>query len=244
MNRKFTGLSLALAVAFSVAGFAQNGGAAAPAGAGASPAAPAASAPAPIPAAGPTKVGIINYQAAVLNTTEGKRDWEALQKKYEPKTQELQKANQEVEELKKKLQGQVTDEERANLTKQLEQKQRNLQHNLESAQADFQGEQGELMNRLGGKVAPVLEKWAKDNGYGVILDVSNPQTSGVLWAMPSTDITEAVVRAYDTAMPAAPSATTGAARPPAQRPAAPAATAQRPASATPTKSSATPPKQQ
>jgi len=243
MNRKFTGLSLALAVAFSVAALAQNGGAAAPAGAGATPA------PAPsVPASGPTKVGIVNYQAVILNTAEGKRDWEALQKKYEPKTQELQKSNAEVEDIKKKLQGQVSDDDRANLTKSLEQKQRNLQHNLESAQADFQGEQGELMNRLGNKVAPVLEKYAKDNGYGVILDVSNPQTSGVLWAMPSTDITEAVVKAYDTAMPAAPSATQGATaapRPAAPRPAASGTTAQRPASAAaPTKSGTTPPKQQ
>src|SRR5271155_1340917 len=57
--------------------------------------APAATGPAP------TKIGIINIQAAIVNTNEGQRDFQALEKKMEPKKAELQKASADVEDLKK-----------------------------------------------------------------------------------------------------------------------------------------------
>jgi outer membrane protein len=71
-----------------------------------------------------------------------------------------------------------------------------------------------------------LEKYAKANGYAVVLDVSNPQTP-VLWANQGTVITKELVDAFNTENPAtAPSkpATGAAARPSAPRPAAPRAT--------------------
>jgi outer membrane protein len=53
----------------------------------------------------------------------------------------------------------------------------------------------------------VLDKYAKDNGFGVILDVSSQQTP-VLWASNATDITGEIVKLYDAAAgtPAAPAA--------------------------------------
>jgi outer membrane protein len=42
-----------------------------------------------------------------------------------------------------------------------------------------------------------LDKYAKANGYSLILDVSN-QNSPVLWAGASTDVTKAIVDEYNT----------------------------------------------
>ena len=64
----------------------------------------------------------------------------------------------------------------------------------------------------------VIDKYAKDNGYALILDVSNPQTP-VVFAASSIDITREVIDLYDKNAPAA---TTSAAPAPA-KPAAPAA---------------------
>ena len=66
----------------------------------------------------------------------------------------------------------------------------------------------------------VLEKYAAANNYAVVLDVSNPQTSPVLWATQGTVITKELVDAYDKENPA------GAAAP---KPAGAAGTTQRPA---------------
>ena len=42
----------------------------------------------------------------------------------------------------------------------------------------------------------VIEKYAKDNGYTMILDVSNPNTP-VLYASSAIDITQDIVSLYD-----------------------------------------------
>jgi len=42
----------------------------------------------------------------------------------------------------------------------------------------------------------VIEKYAKDNGYTMILDVSNPNTP-VLYASSAIDITQDIVGLYD-----------------------------------------------
>ena len=214
MTSTFTRIAFGIAVVLSVTAFAQNGGAAA---ATTSPAAtaPATSAPAT------TKIGIIDIQRAILTTNEGKRDFDALNKKFEPKQAELSKSNTEIQDLQKQLQTQgdkMNEDAHAALVKNIEQKQRALQQNAEAAQTDFQGEQNEIATRIGKKFMSVLDKYAKDNGYSVILDVSNPQTP-VLWAnMQQVDVTEAVVTAYNAqAGVAAP--TTASNAPSATRPA-------------------------
>jgi outer membrane protein len=76
------------------------------------------------------------------------------------------------------------------------------------------------MQELGGKMMAVLEKYATQNAFAVVLDVSNPQTP-VLWAASAVDITNDIVKLYDQAYPGAagapavPAAKPAAARPPA-----------------------------
>lgn len=207
MKFKQTRIVLALAAVLSVGALAQTGAAATPA-----PSVPAPSAAAP-------KIGIINMQQAILASNEGRRDFESLQKKFEPKQTELKGMNDEVEGLKKQLNTQgdkLNDEARANLVKTIESKQKSLQRSLEDAQGDFQSQQNDILNRVGQKMMEVLDKYAKDNGYTMILDVSNPQ-SPVLWAGASSDVTKAIVDAYNTqsgvAAPAATSRPSASAKP-------------------------------
>ena len=173
-------------------------------------------------AAGP-KIGIINIQQAIIGTNEGQRDFSALQKKFEPKQNELNALNKEIENLQNQLRTQgekMNDDARNTLTKNIETKQKTLQREAEDAQGDFQNQQGEIANRIGGKLMEVIDKYAKQNGYQMILDVSNPQ-SPVLWANNQTDVTKDIVEAYNAqsgvAAPPAPAAGASAA-PSAPRP--------------------------
>ena len=205
MKRKFAPYMLTLFVAISLTALAQTA------------ARPAAPPPAPAGPA-PTKIGIINIELAIIGSNEGQRDFAALQKRFEPKQNELQTMNKEVEDLKKELNtkgDKYNDDARANLVKSIEQKQKVLQRSLEDAQNDFQTQQKELANAIGRKILQTLDKYAKDNGYAVILDVSNPQTP-VLWAGTSVDVTKDIVDAYNVESkvpappPPAPSAAAGA----------------------------------
>ena len=70
------------------------------------------------------------------------------------------------------------------------------------SQAEFQQAEQDVINRIGSKMVAVLEKYANANGFAVVLDVSNPQTSPVLWATQGTVITKELVDAYDKENPA------------------------------------------
>lgn len=234
MKSMLTRVLLAAAFAFSITALAQNSTAAAAPAGGASPAASPAAAPAsPAPAAPApvatnatgTKIGTINVEQAIFATNEGQRDFEALSKKLEPKQSELKNANDEIEGLKKQLntQGEKLNEQtRSGLVKQIEQKQKSLDRTVQDARDDAQNQQNEIAQRILQKMAPILVKYAGENGFGVIIDTSNPWPNGpVLWAGPSVDITKAVVDAYN--------AQSGVAAPP---PSAPRAAPSRPAGTT------------
>lgn len=151
------------------------------------------------------KVAIVNIQDAIANTNEGKKELDALQQRFSPKQAELKTQNDEVENLKKQLQAQgdkLSEDERNNRVKTLEVKQKSLQRNFEDAQNEFQQAEQEVVNRLGKKMLDVLEKYAKSNGYSMVLDVSNPQTP-VLYASPGANITKELVEAYNAESPAA-----------------------------------------
>jgi outer membrane protein len=188
---------LATAVVLSVAALAQTDGAAAPL-----PAAPSATAPAATTASpGGTKIGTINIEQAIFASNEGQRDFEALNKKLEPKQNELKGMNDELESLKKQLNTQgekLNDEARGTLVKQIEQKQKALERSVQDAREDAGNQQNEIAQRILQKMAPLLVKYAGDNGFGLIIDTSKPWPDGpVLWAGAAVDITKPVVDVYN-----------------------------------------------
>lgn len=229
MTSKFARILLTAAFSLSLLAVAQTKPAAA-AGADPTPGPTATTAPTG------TKIGTINIEQAIFSTNEGQRDFDALRKKLEPKDAELKSMSEEVDSLKKQLSTQgdkLNDEARGTLVKQVEQKQKSLERAMQDARDDAQSQQNEIAQRILQKMAPMLVKYAGDNGFGVIMDTSNPWPNGpVLWAGPSVDITKAVVDAYNAKSgvpapaPEAPKAGTnrpgGAARPapPTAKPAA------------------------
>lgn len=202
MTRKLTYFVLPALLALSALaqnGTAANTGAAAPAGA---------------------KIGIINIQQAIIGTNEGQRDFGDLSKKFQPTQDKLNTLNKEIESLQNQLRTQgdkMNEDARTTLTKSIEGKQKTLQREAEDAQGDFQNQQGEIANKIGGKMMDVLDKFAKQNGFMVIFDVSNPQ-SPVLWANNATDVTKEIVDAYNAQSGVAAPTTPATGAPTAPRP--------------------------
>jgi outer membrane protein len=173
-------------------------------------------APAPAAPAGPAKIAVIAFQAAVAQTNEGQRNFADLQKKYAPKREQLQALNTEVGTLTKELQLQgdkLSDEQRTTRTRTLEEKKKKLQRDAEDAENEFKSESQEVFNALASKVYEVLLSYAQQQGYSVVLDVSQEQNP-VLYASQSTNITKVIIDAYNVK--------SGVPAPPAQPAAAPA----------------------
>jgi outer membrane protein len=221
MTSKFLRVVLAVAVTFAISALAQTGSAATPSDPAGKPASTAA-APATTTGVGTgTKVGAINIEGAIFGSNEGRRDLEALQKKFEPKQSELKNQNDELEGLKKQLttqQDKLNEEALANLKKQIESKQKVFDRAVQDAQEDFGAQQQEIFGRILQKVAPVVVKYSQDNGFGMIIDTSKAWPQGpVLIAGDGVDITKAVIDIYNTQSGVAAPASTGAAKPAAPR---------------------------
>ena len=176
---------------------------------------PAAAAP-----AGPPKIAVIAFQAAVAQTNEFQRDFADLQKKFTPKRDQLKAQSDEIDTLKKQLQAdgsKLTEVERADRTRVIDDKQKTLQRAAEDAQSDFQQEMQTTYSAVASKVGDVMISYAHEHGYTLVLDFSQQQTP-VLYANPSTDITKAVIGAFNvkSGVPAPPTpAATSPSAPPA-----------------------------
>ncbi len=226
MNRTFVLISALGAGLMTTAGIAQTP-AAAPA--------PPATEPAPVtPQAIPAKIALVAFEQAVFATNEGQKAVQDIQTKYKPKKDQIEGLSHEVDALKKQLQGApatLTDAERAAKMKEIDAKEKRLNHDAEDAQTAYNTDLQEVYGKVAAKVSVTLKKYVSDNGYTLLLDVSSQQ-SNVMWANQSTDVTQAVVTAYNTS--------SGVAAPVPSAPSAPAPAAARPRPSTTTPKPAAP----
>lgn len=165
-------------------------------------------------AAASAKVGVINIQAAIASTAEGKQAAAELQSQFAPRSTELQNLQKQIEELRSRLQtGQSTlsDEEKARLQREGDQLTRSFQRKQTEFQDDTNDAQQDVVNRIGRKLVDVLNKYSKENGYTVVLDDSSQQTP-VIYAANQIDVTQDIIRLYDQSYPVK-AATTAAPRP-------------------------------
>jgi outer membrane protein len=148
------------------------------------------------------RIATINMQQTMLASNEGRRDFQALSYKFEPKEAELKRLSEEIDGLKKQLDTQQTmlnDESRAKLVTLIESKKKGLERATQDAQEDFESQRSELLNKLLTKLAPVVQKYFNDNHYSLLLDTSLTWPQGlVVMSSPATDITEQVLEAYNT----------------------------------------------
>ncbi len=170
-----------------------------------------------VPAFAQTKVAIINIQDAITRSQDGQKRIKELQDKYQPKRQELEGLANEINELRAQLnkgQNTMADDAKRDLARRIQQKERDQQRAVEDASGQFNQEQQEILNQVGGKIMAVIDKQAQENGYSIVLDISS-QASPVLYAVNEVNITNAVIEAYDaqTSAAAAPAGDDAAAKP-------------------------------
>ena len=185
-----------------------------------------------LPAAAQTsgKIGVISMQAAIVGTKDGQKAASDIQTRFTPKKAELDKRQSDIAQLQDQLnrgRNTLSEEAQQKLVREVDQKTKALNRDTEDARAELDQEEQKIMNELGGRIMAVIDKYAKDNGYTLIVDVSSPQTP-VLWRAESIDVTKDIIEMYDKNAPSAasaPAVAKPAARPTTPPPAAPAAKA-------------------
>src|SRR5580704_14522674 len=190
----------------------------------------AQAAPAAGSAAAPTKsVAIINLRGAIGNTAEGKQASAELQSQFAPRSSEIDALTKQINDLQQKLQagqGKLNQDEETRLTAEGQRLTQRLDRRRNDFQEDASAAQQDVLERIGRKMVDVLDRFARENGFSIVLDTSG-QNSPILYASNQIDVTQDIIRLYDQAYPVK----TGAA-PAAPKPA---ATTPKPATPPPTK---------
>ena len=148
------------------------------------------------------KIGLVNIQEAILTSVEGKKAMTELQKKYQPRQQEVQKISEDARALSDQLQKQaatLSDEEQQRLNRELQEKQKLLKRTTEDAQADFEADRDDMFRRIGQKMVKVISDYARQNGFTLVLGSDQVP---IYYAATEVDLTSQVVKIYDAANPA------------------------------------------
>ena len=166
----------------------------------------------------PAKVGVISVQGAIVGTKDGQKASQELEVKFAPKKKDIDTRQTELGQLKDQYQkgsNLMSEDKRNQVARDIDEKQKRLERDVQDAQEELNAEQQRVLQGLGQRMMAVIEKYAKDNGYTMILDVSNPNTP-VLYASSGIDITQDIISLYDkTSTNGGPAAAPGAsAKPP------------------------------
>lgn len=171
----------------------------------------------------PTKIAVIDIRAAIMNTKEGGAEAAKLQVKYQPKKDEFDKRQRDIQAIQDQLKkgaATMSEDAKSKLERDMDAKNKALQRDTQETSDDYEQEMGKVFQELGNKMLQIIEQYSYQNGFAVVMDVSNQQTP-VIWAAPSSNITADIIKLYDQAHPsasAAPAKPATAPRPTAQTP--------------------------
>ena len=163
-----------------------------------------------------TKVGTISLIRAIGDSAEGKVALADFQKKADAKREELDRKNNEIQELQKQLQSQsrtLNDDSRAALAKSIDAKSTEYQRATDDARKEFGDMQNEILNRIGSKLMPVLQQYAKENNFALIVDSSSQTSQILLYADPSIDVTDDIIKRFDASQSGSGVSTPGGVKP-------------------------------
>jgi outer membrane protein len=148
----------------------------------------------------PQKVGVMSFQGAIVGTKDGQKASQAIEQKFSPRQKDFQTRQSEIAQLEDQLNkggNLMSDDKRGQLTRDIDEKKRRLQRDAQDAQEELNQEQQKALGAIYQRMIAVVEKYAKDNAYTLILDDGNQQTSPILFASSAIDVTQDIITLYD-----------------------------------------------
>jgi Skp family chaperone for outer membrane proteins len=160
---------------------------------------------------GAGRVAVVDFQRAITENADGKKS----QEKYMAQLNKMQKDFEEKQKLltetQTKLQNgdkTLNDATKADLAKQIDKMNTELQRMNDDAQKDLPDLQQQLFRPIAEKVNEVLKAYSTENGFAVVFD-SSSQASSLIYVQDVADITTEIIRRVDatpTKAPGAPAA--------------------------------------
>lgn len=146
---------------------------------------------APMISAADLKLGFVNTARVLEEAPQAEAARKRLEQEFAPRNSEIGEAQRRLKELEEKLgrDGAVmSDEERRKLERERLVQQRELKRSQEAFTEDFNLRRNEEFSELQKVVADVIVKFAKEEGFDIILE------TGVIYASDQVDVTQTVLK--------------------------------------------------
>ena len=159
-------------------------------------------------AAGAGRVAVVDFQKAVTENSEGKKAQEKFMAELNKRQSEFEAKQKAMTEAQTKLQTAdkaLSDTAKADLAKQIDKFNTDLQRMNDDAQKELGEVQQTLFRPIAEKTQDVLKAYSEENGFAVVFDVSS-QANSIIFRQEVADITTEIIRRVDAAPAKAPAA--------------------------------------
>jgi outer membrane protein len=148
-----------------------------------------------VPVRAEVKIAYVDIQRALNECTNGKRARSNIRADAERAQARLQREQSEAQGLKDELEKKgmlMQPDQRQNLEDELAKKTRAFQDDVKNEREELHEKDNEATAAIVRDLATVVRELGEKNGYTVVME-----KGGLLWGIPSADITEQVIRSYD-----------------------------------------------
>ena len=149
------------------------------------------------PAFADFKIGIVDLQRALNESSAGKRAKEQFKGEFDKMQNSLKGEKDRLDRMKDDLEKQsvvLKADERKAKAEEFDRRQRDLRRKLEDSDAELRKKDQELTGDILKDLAEVIQQIGEREGYTVILENSS---SSVLYGSKSIDMTDEVIRTFD-----------------------------------------------
>ena len=143
-----------------------------------------------------TKIAVIDFQTALLNTADMKEQSADLEAKYQSRQEEITQLSNELAEIQTKLQT-AQGTEATRLQTEGQRKQRSAQRLSEDLQADVEFDRQNILSAASARMRDVIREIRMEKQLDLIVD-----GGGVLAHNALIDLTAEATQAYDAKHPA------------------------------------------
>lgn len=143
------------------------------------------------------KIGYIDMQKAIQETSTGKQAKKDLETDFNKKKKELEKKEADLKKMNEDLEKKalvLSDDVRAKKQQELQQEMLKYRELVGKSQIDIQKRERDLTVPILEKLRSIIEGIAKTEGYTVILEKSE---QSVMYANKEIDLTERVVKEFE-----------------------------------------------
>ena len=135
------------------------------------------------------KIGFVNIPAVLEKAPQAEKAKKRLEQKFSPRDKQLVAQGKEIQSMEEKMTRDasvMSDSEKANLEKDIQNKKRDAKRSQQEFSEDFNASRNEELGKLQRRIVEAVRAIAKDENYDLLL------TDGVIYAKDKFDITAQV----------------------------------------------------